>query len=193
MIRFVHQTLILFAFSFCLQAVGQDTLFIRRPGAHPDSLVYQTDTVVTDIPFGPEVFYGTTIIPGTNAMRNLWFHGLYKPVLRQLPCSNKGDAVDGMADTLLGVEENDSLLIIRIRVIDNCCYSFLSNPDIEGDTVLRLNLLGYGAFCACACCFELEYRFEKGEIGIDGLKYPDYLAIGEEKRLYPIRGPKNKN
>jgi len=85
---------------------------------------------------------------------------------------------------------SDSTLIIGLKIIDNCCFSFICDIEILEDSVLNLIAYGYGeSHCACYCCFGIDYHLTTNAYG-DGKEFEKVKAVmvnGDRRTLKRLK------
>ena len=71
-------------------------------------------------------------------------------------------------------QPNDSTLIIKALIDENCSYDFLGEAEVLNGNTLNLLYHGYGGYAQCNCEFELTYTFE---VKSGGLNIPDKIKF----------------
>ena len=143
-----------------LQASAQDTVFVRYNKEWSEEVKYVTDTLVFPGPLARQMLFGTTILHSARTY-TLYPYGLHLQRIDFTECDNRGEPAEGF-DVIEDIIVKDSSLTIKLKIYDNCCYSFLCEAMADDGGVLNLKYIGYGSNCACNCCFGLAYVFETG-------------------------------
>ena len=181
---------IIFAFAALLSYAQQDTVFIRYNIADYDEPVfYKTDTILfSDRPFmrDRDMLIGTTVLPWTSKQQNAKNYGLYLQNVTSEPCGNSGDRIFSETDKITSVIETEDKLKISIKIIDNCCYSFLCDVEVIDEKTINLITHGYGSYCFCTCCFGLTFHFDIIK-DYDYTKLENIIINGQENTRRKIR------
>lgn len=155
----------------------QDTIFVRYPDNSSDELTYLTDTVLQEYGISHPYMVGTCIIPGTSGQSLALNNGVYFKNVSKAPCNSNGDEAYTSKTRINSYELKDNSLIVDMTFIDNCCYEFLCDVDMDENGILHLRYTGYGALCACMCCFGVVYHFdldrELEDFNLKGIMYED--------------------
>lgn len=131
---------------------SQDSLFLRYKISNSEA--YTTDTLLKQVPFGPNFLFETCWL----SERPNFQYGLIPDTLK-ISCDEK-DYREGEQTTVQSIANSDTLLIARIDIVENCCFSFICNYSIRNDSILDFTYLGYGSTCGCMCKHKLEYRLK---------------------------------
>jgi hypothetical protein len=148
-------------------------------------VLYKTDTLIFDNSSERErsILIGTTVLPWTNGQMVAKHYGIdfLKKVTLE-PCDNGSDKAYTITDKINSVIETDNELIVSIEISANCCHSFLGDVDIIDGNTINLITHGYGAWCACMCCFGLTFHFDITKEGtyLD-YKNLEYIIINGQK------------
>jgi hypothetical protein len=140
---------------------NNDTVFIRHDRDWTgDKLWYTTDTVIFDSGMRRYILASTCIIPGTHHQEIAKNAGLWFKRIDKSDCQHDVTAEGGGQDHINSITKTDSTLTVDMNIFDNCCYSFLCDITVEDDSIINLLYSGYGAYCACDCCFGLTYSIQ---------------------------------
>ena len=154
--------LTIFAFVSLLSYGQQDTVFVRYNTAdYNEPVSYKTDTVLFNergFIRDRDILIGTTVLPETGNQQGAMNYGLYLQKVTFEPCQLDNGYSD--EEEIMSVTETEYKLYISIKIVDNCCYSFLCDVEVIDDKTINLITLGYGAYCACNCCFGLTFDFD---------------------------------
>lgn len=162
----------------------QDTIFIKHSKDWtPETLIYETDTVIFSSEMMRHILTGTTILPQTHNQMNAKGYGLYFENVTKTECQSHGEEVYSSSDKINYIISTDSSLIVDINIYDNCCYDFLCDISIDSAGELNLIYYGYGSYCACDCCFGMCFHFEKLEVEE---KIKTVIINGDKKTLKEI-------
>ena len=155
--------LTIFAFVSLLSYGQQDTVFVRYNTAdYNEPVSYKTDTVLFNergFIRDRDILIGTTVLPGTIRQQIATYYGLNLQKVTLESCQND-DGGYFEEEEIMSVTETEDKLYISIKIISNCCYSFLCDVEIIDDKTINLITLGYGAYCSCNCCFGLTFDFD---------------------------------
>lgn len=170
--------LLLFALFFAGNAFAQqDTIFVRYPDNSNDHLTYLTDTVLQEYGINHPYMVGTCIIPGTAGQSIARNNGVYFNKISKSPCNSSEEKAYNSNTRINSYELKDNSLMVDMTFIDNCCYEFLCDVDMDDNGILHLRYTGYGSLCACMCCFGVVYHFELDRtwdgFNLKGIMYED--------------------
>lgn len=138
-----------------------DSIFVRYMDAHGDGETYRTDTMFASYMTKDHYLIGTMLLPGTATALSGYDYGIWAESAVGSPCNSHDESDINGPDKILDITMNDSLLIITTKIIDNCCYDFLCDFEVDSNGVLNLKHTGYGEYCACDCCFGVTYTFRR--------------------------------
>lgn len=177
-------------FLFTIPASAQDTVFVSYDDDWSDEVRrFTTDTLIFGSPLQRDFLIGTTLLPSGRRF-SLMQYGLYPQKVEFSPCNSDGELAEGY-DAIEDISLKDSILTIRMKIYDNCCYSFLCDATADydaNDGIINLSYTGYGSVCACTCCFGLTYVFhyEKED---DTIPLEAVMINGDRKTLKKISLP----
>ncbi len=107
-----------------------------------------------------QVLVGTTMLPYTPKVIKLLNQGLSPISLEIVESCNDSKRPDyENYPEFKAIKRDSNILTIDVSIVANCCYNFLGEAEINGDT-LNLLYTGYGNFCSCSCCYTLRYKFD---------------------------------
>ena len=184
---------IIFVFISLLAYSQQDTIFVRYNIAdYNKPLSYKTDTILfTERGFDidRDLLIGTMVLPWTYNQINAKGYGLNLENVTLDPCENSEEAYFMERDEIISVIETENELNISIKIAANCCHSFLCDVDVIDEKTINLIMHGYGAYCACLCCFGLTFHFDiiKDSEYLEYEKLKDIIINGQEKTRKKIR------
>ena len=137
-----------------------DTIIIQYP-KDPILLEKNTnDTILINSPFEGLIFHGTTLLPNTSNQVGLYGYGLYLNEVKGSPCTMDYRLIESQRDKINSIVITDSSWYFDLTIIANCCHYFLGDAALIEDSILNLSYYAYGgSYCACNCCFGLEYHF----------------------------------
>ena len=136
-----------------------DTIFIRKSSNWPsDSLVYTEDTVTFSTGIMSTALAGTSVIPWTQTQQYAKGFGVFLENVSKTECEATSEKVYTSKDQIDSVFLTDTSLEVFVHVYDNCCYDFLCDLEIKGDSIINLKYIGFGGHCACNCGYQLTYR-----------------------------------
>lgn len=170
-----------------LDTYCQDTVFIRQSDPYADSILYKTDTVIFLSAAKSKILYGTTILPWTDNQQVAKSYGLFFNNIKFSECQENIEQITedeeylDQTNSILTVTKNDTLLTVEIKIIANCCHSFLCDISVENDSILNLIYYGYGVSCSCDCCYGLIYQI-KNERYFEDNKKIKYVMIKDDKK-----------
>jgi hypothetical protein len=146
-----------------LSNLGQaqpDTIFIIYP-KNPILLDKNTnDTIIVNSPFEGVLLYETTLLPNTSNQVGLYGAGLFLNKVSGSPCKMDYDPRESTGNIINSVLITDSSWYFDLTIIANCCHYFLGDASHIEDSILNLIYHAYGgSYCACNCCFGLQYYF----------------------------------
>lgn len=144
---------------FPLAQAQSDTIFVRYDKNQFDTLLkYEVDTFIYKTPKASLPLVGTTILPWTSNQQIAKGYGLFLKSVHIGQCEHTERPP--LQDEVLEIIETDSSLVIRAKIIGNCCHDFLCDVQIVDSHTINLVQYGYGnTYCACFCCFGLSYEF----------------------------------
>lgn len=149
---------ILFATLVNGQNNNTDTVFIKRQISN-DEIRIDTMLIEAGV-MSQQVLVGTTMLPYTPKMIGLLNNGLSPISLEILESCDGSEKPDfSKYPDFKTIQRDSNVLIIDVAIVANCCYNFLGEAEIHGDT-LNLIYTGYGNFCSCSCCYTLRYKFD---------------------------------
>ena len=184
---------IIFAFVSLLSYGQQDTVFVRYNIADYDEpIFYKTDTILFSeraFMIDRDMLIGTRVLPWTSKQQYAKNYGLYLQNITLEPCEDNGETYFMEKDEITSIIEIGDSLNISIKVVDNCCFSFLCDVDVIDEKTINLITHGYGNWCACLCCFTLTFHFEKIEFGeyTKYAKLENIIINGQENTRRKIR------
>ncbi|MBL0912355.1 MAG: hypothetical protein IBJ09_08275 [Bacteroidia bacterium] len=148
----------------CILHAQYDTLFLRYDIASGAG-EYKTDTVLFSSEMMRNYLVGTTILPNTHRQMAAKGYGLDLRKVVYTECENGPVEPSSVRDRITSVSYTDSLLVVDIVFMENCCYDFLCEIDVDDAGVLDLVFTGYGqGYCGCTCCFGLTYYIERWDL-----------------------------
>ena len=155
----------------------QDTIFVRYPDNSADELTYLTDTVLQEYGIAHPYLVGTCKIPGSATQIYAMGNGVYFDKVTKSACKATGDEVYRDSTHINSYELTDKTLTVDMTFIDNCCFEFLCDIDLDEKGILHLRYTGYGSLCGCMCCFGVVYHFdldrELEDFNLKGIMYED--------------------
>lgn len=176
---------------FTVSVSAQDTVFMSYDEDWSDEVRhYTTDTLIFSSPMERrEMLIGTMLVPSARSY-SLLPYGLHPTKVEFAPCDGAGEYSEDM-DRVEDITFKDSTLTIRLKIHDNCCYSFLCEATADYDNkdgIINLSYTGYGGVCACGCCFGLTYIFHYDKTA-DTIPIEAVMINGNRKTLKKIKMP----
>jgi hypothetical protein len=174
---------------FIVPAFAQDTVFVRYNKEWSDEVKYTTDTLIFGSPMQRDMLIGTTLVP-SGRKYSLMPYGLQPQKVEFAPCDGAGE-YSGDMDRVEDITFKDSTLTVRLKIHDNCCYSFLCEATADYDTkdgIINLTYTGYVTHCSCNCCFGLTYVFHYEKV-TDTIPIEGVMINGNKKTLKKIKMP----
>ena len=147
---------IFFQFFCFAQGIPKDTVFIKYQDQDNDTLYIEGGVD----PNMKQVLVGTTVLPYSKKNISLIWEGIELADLTLFKNCNEHPKNFKLYPIFNAIQKDSNFLVVDVSIVDNCCYNFLGEASIENDT-LHLIYNGYGNYCACSCCFRLEYTFKK--------------------------------
>jgi hypothetical protein len=84
---------------------------------------------------------------------------------------------------IISITKNRYDLIADIKIVENCCNSFLGETEFKNDTTISLNYQAYGYNCSCSFCYSLKYTIN-GDFEDSKIKY--FMINNDPKTLMEI-------
>lgn len=162
----------------------QDTIFVHKTrdhGIEVDTLFYEQGLAE------PPVLVGTQKLPGCPVFINAEGVRLaFDRLDRGVGCDHNGEYHLGAPPQIEAHWQDSTRLVFHTVFNENCCYDFLGDCQLEGDTLV-LRAVGYGMHCACTCCHALDWTFEvwffeEGEYVVK----PKYVKMDRHGAVFPI-------
>jgi hypothetical protein len=133
-----------------------DTIYISHRN-YFDNGNWEIDTLFYPTNERGQFLYGTAVLPSARRMAAA-NQGYWLSHVTKLPCSDEGKGEQAThAEPVYTM--NDSTLTIDLTITDNCCFDFLCDASVNDEGEMRLYTMGYGSYCACFCCFGLQFHF----------------------------------
>lgn len=172
--------LLLLASPVIISAQLSDTLFLRYADDYDinDNPIYVTDTMTFASPLARQILVGTTVLPNALRMWTAEERGFYLYKVEALPCSGGEELPDFGNDKITDIRMTDSTLEVDVTIYDNCCFNFLCTASVDSTNTMHIEYIGYGALCACSCCFGLTYVFSCNDYFKDQ-EHVETIMIGE--------------
>jgi hypothetical protein len=171
--------------TFCAQ---NDTLYLKRRDPHQANYPFKTDTIIIESYARKNFLFGTTVLPWTDNQMEAKNFGLDFDKVKISECKN--DRPPFGPEKINTIKVTDSLIIIDINLVGNCCNSFLCDIQIKNNTTLNLIYYGYGNNCSCTCCFGLTYMIHKDnfeEFNKQFKKLKNVIINGDIKTSRPLK------
>jgi len=141
------------------QPGDKDTVFVKRTIGENE---YTYDTLYFERGISnPPILVGTMVLTDSQKNFGLLNNGIELTKLSVLNGCQGGISPEESRKYPLfeTVTRDENYLIVDVTISANCCYSFLGEAEMQGDT-LNLISTGYGSYCSCTCCFTLQYTFD---------------------------------
>ena len=162
----------------------QDTIFVHKTrdhGIEVDTLYYEQGLAEAPILVGTQKLPKGPVFINTDGAR-LAFDQLE----RGEGCDNDREYLLGEPPQIEAYWQDSTRLVFHTVFNENCCYDFLGDCHLQGDTLV-LQAVGYGGHCACNCCHTLHWTFkvwffEEGEYVVK----PKYVKLDQHGAVFPI-------
>lgn len=171
---------------------AQDTIFIKY-GEFRD---YAVDTLLSNSPYDQPILHGSVRLPVTDGQMRATEYGIYFDHIEASDC-REGEEAYTDSDAIDTLIMTDSVWIVRTRVHDNCCFSFLCDLEVTDDGSLNLITHSYGLeICACNCTYVISwyinlykpyYGASPAELKEARSKIKNVTLNGERKGAWKIR------
>lgn len=83
--------------------------------------------------------------------------GYFLTSVKSTECQDTPHKTEFTSFTKTARSNGTEIITIELQITANCCYHFLGEIEIIGNT-LNIIYHGYGGHCSCTCCFGLEYE-----------------------------------
>jgi hypothetical protein len=117
-----------------------DTVFIKyNKDKFEEKPNYKTDTIIFDTPNARQILYGTTVLPWTISQQFAKNFGIILQNVNSTDCKQSGKPT---GNQIFSIAESDTTLKIELKILGNCCHSFLCDLEIVDDSIINLKYFG---------------------------------------------------
>lgn len=134
----------------------KDTIVIWQQQHLEDTSYYQLDTLIQPVSTDRAFLMGSMMLPSSRNQLEARKFDVRLIDMEVSKCERNTELAPSLM--LSFPHQNDSLIEISVRGVENCCYAFLGDIGVYDDSTLNIIAYPYGNYhCACNCEYTLKY------------------------------------